>query len=200
MGIFNVGGRTFHPGDQGARLVHCQRLILGLAWEKGSGTNCQMARRVLYSKPLESWIAEKIFIRRGVAFGHSGTPDPASNGGDLSSPSGPVPVEARLISYNDKPLRPRPLPRFCSPLASKNGGGAMIYTSRGQELGCKCRAIVPSPPAIDFPTGQFFHGGEGQGEGGFYICSSASFDNKPVSPLIRPSATFSPRSRGRRDM
>jgi len=36
MGIFNVGGRTFHPGDQGARLVHCQRLILGLAWEKGA--------------------------------------------------------------------------------------------------------------------------------------------------------------------
>jgi len=48
------------------------------------------------------------------------------NGVDLRSPSGPVPVEARLISYNDKPLRPRPLPRFCSPKASKSGGGAMI--------------------------------------------------------------------------
>jgi len=49
-----------------------------------------------------------------------------AGGVDFSSPSGPVPVEARLISYNDKPLRPRPLPRFCSPKASKNGGGAMI--------------------------------------------------------------------------
>ena len=48
------------------------------------------------------------------------------NGVDLSSPSGPEPVEARLISYNDKPLRPRPLPRFCSPKASKSGGGATI--------------------------------------------------------------------------
>jgi len=35
-------------------------------------------------------------------------------------------VEARLISYDHKPLRPRPLPRFCSPKAGKNGGGAMI--------------------------------------------------------------------------
>jgi|GEM_PF-3693935 len=90
-------------------------------------------RSPLYSKPLESCIAEKIFIRRGVAFGHSGTTDPASNGVDLSSPSGPAPVEARLISYNDKPLRTRSLPRFCSPKASKNGGWAVIYTSRGQE-------------------------------------------------------------------
>jgi len=36
-----------------AWVVHCQRLMLGLAWEKGSGTNSQMARRVL--RTIGSW-------------------------------------------------------------------------------------------------------------------------------------------------
>jgi len=37
-----------------------------------------MTKPALHSKQLESWIAEKILIRRGVAFGHSGTTDPVS--------------------------------------------------------------------------------------------------------------------------
>ena len=47
------------------------------------------------------------------------------NGVDLRSPSGPVPVEARLISYNDKPLRPRS-PPFLLAKGEQKRGGTMI--------------------------------------------------------------------------
>jgi len=52
--------------------------------------------------------------------------------------------------------------------------------------------LSPLPPQSIFQLYNFSTGGEGQGEGEFYICPSASCRNKPVSPLIRPSATFSP--------
>ena len=51
-----------------------------------SGTsmpNFQSRFHALHSNQLESCIAEKILIRRGVSFGHSSTTDPASNGVDL---------------------------------------------------------------------------------------------------------------------
>gem|GEM_PF-1818502 len=57
------------------------------------------------------------------------------------------------------------------------------------QLSCDC----PLSPRNRFSNCAVFpRGGEGQGEGEFYVCSSASFDNKPVNPLIRPPATFSP--------
>jgi len=89
---------------------------------------------------------------------------------------------------------------WISRLSDSNGSmRASLYSARSKmTLQVSCNR--PLSLAIDFPNVKFFHGGEGQGEGDFYICASASFDNKPVSPLIQPPATFSPDLGGRRDM
>ena len=65
----------------------------------------------------------------------------------------------------------------------------MLHTVKNEAASV---AIVPSPPQSIFQLYNFSTGGEGQGEGEFCICFSASFHNKPVSPLFRPPATFSP--------
>ena len=48
---------------------------------------------------------------------------PTGNAVDLSSPSDPVSVGARLLGYNGNPRNAPLRPGFCSPSASKNRGG-----------------------------------------------------------------------------
>jgi len=81
----------------------------------------------------------KRFVKCMAPASRTGIP----NGVDLSSPSGPVPVEARLISYNHKPLRPRPLPRFFFAKGERKRG-------RGDDLAK--RSESSSQPVCGPPT------------------------------------------------